>query len=201
MRTVIHWLAAALLLLLGGAAAQASMGPTELVRDTADRILDTFKQNREAYQAEPQKLYDLVDAVVLPHFDFDRMSRLVLGKYWRQADADQRGRFAREFQTMLVRTYSKALWEYTDQKIAYLPMRGSETDGDVLVRTEVQQPGGYPIPINYSLYRADNGWKVYDVVIDNISLVTNYRASFANEIRKSGIDGLIANLQQRNHGK
>jgi phospholipid transport system substrate-binding protein len=79
-------------------------------------------------------------------------------------------------------------------------MRGNETDGDVLVRTEVQQPGGYPIPINYSLYRANNGWKVYDVVIDNISLVTNYRASFANEIRKSGIDGLIANLQQRNQG-
>lgn len=197
MRMTKIWILT-LALLLGAPLAAASVTPTELVKDTADQILTTFQENRADLEGKPEKIYHLVDEIVLPHFDFQRMSQLVLGKYWRQASTEQRERFTHEFRTLLVRTYSKALEQYRDQTINYLPMRGDEQGGDVLVRTEVQQSDGYPIPINYSLYLVEGQWKVYDVVIDNVSLVTNYRSSFATDIRKGGLDNLIARLAERN---
>ena len=141
----------------------------------------------------------MVDEKVLPHFDFDRMTDLALGRYKRQVNGDQRPKLVQEFRNLLVRTYGKALLEYNDQEILYLPMRGSVEKGEVTVRTEIQQKGGFPIPLNYELYQKDdNSWKVYDISVDNISLVTNYRASFAKEIKANGIDGLIQVLQNRN---
>ena len=197
MRMTKIWILT-LALLLGAPLAVASVSPTDMVKDTADRILTTFQENRADLEGKPEKIYRLVDEIVLPHFDFQRMSQLVLGKYWRQASPEQRERFTHEFRTLLVRTYSKALEQYRDQTINYLPMRGDEQSGDVLVRTEVQQSDGYPIPIYYSLYLVEGQWKVYDVVIDNVSLVTNYRSSFASDIRKAGLDNLIARLAERN---
>jgi phospholipid transport system substrate-binding protein len=126
------------------------------------------------------------------------MSSWVLGKYWRTATPAQRDRFTQEFRTLLVRTYAKSLSEYTDNKITYLPMRGSPQQSEVKVRTEVEQPGGFPIPIDYDLYRKGDDWKVYDVTIDGVSLVTNYRTTFANQIREDGLDKLIATLADRN---
>jgi phospholipid transport system substrate-binding protein len=175
--------------------------PETLVRDTTDRVLEILRSDAERIKSDPAYLYSVVEQIVLPHFDFEEMTRLAVGKHWREATAAQRGPLIEEFKTLLVRTYSKALQQYTDQQVEFLPMRGDPTGDDVTVRTEIEQPGGFPIPVYYSLYRADDGWKVYDVVIDNVSLVTNYRSSFAQKIRQDGIDGLLEQLRSRNRSE
>ncbi len=174
------------------------LNPETLVRQTSDRMLAVLKEQHDVVAAQPDRLYGLVDDIVLPHFDFERMARWVLGKYWRQASAQEQADFVREFRNLLVRTYGTALLEYTDQKVNFLPVRISEDGKDATVRTEVQRPGGLPVPINYSMFRREDGWKVYDVAIDGISLVSNYRTTFATEIRANGIGGLIHRLAERN---
>lgn len=176
----------------------AAQAPQELVQQTADRMLDKLRSERQVIDQQPGRIYELVNEIVLPHFDFDRMSSWVLGKYWRTATPEQRKRFTGEFRTLLVRTYAKSLLAYTDNKISYLPMRNSPDQTDVKVRTEVDQPGGFPIPIDYSLYLKDDTWKVYDVTIDGVSLVTNYRTTFSSQIRQDGMDKLITSLADRN---
>lgn len=172
--------------------------PETLVRETSDRMLTVLKEQHDVIKAEPQRLYELVDDIVLPHFDFERMARWVLGKHWKRATPDQQQRFVDEFRTLLVRTYGTALLDYTDLKINYLPLRMTEGSEDVTVRTEVMKPGGQPIPINYSMFRRADGWKVYDVTIDGISLVSNYRTDFSNQINTAGLDALIQKLVERN---
>lgn len=174
------------------------IGPEALIKQTADQVLDEIKSNSAKYKDDPEQLYALVDEVVLPHFDFPAMTDLALGKYKNKIDASQKPLITNEFRTLLVRTYGKALLEYNDQVIAFLPMEGSEADGDVLVRSEIEQAGGFPIPLNYRLKQSEQGWKVYDITVDDISLVTNYRSSFARQIRKKGVDGLIELLRSRN---
>ncbi|MFA7387207.1 MAG: ABC transporter substrate-binding protein [Thiohalobacteraceae bacterium] len=188
-----------LALTLNAATALAeSRAPEALVRETSEQMLAMLKEQREVIAAEPGRLYGLVYEIVLPHFDFERMSRWVLGKHWRQATPEQQQAFVDQFRNLLVRTYGAALREYTDQNIVYLPVRRGADSKEVTVRTEVTKPGGVPIPIHYSMYLSADGWKVYDVVIDGISLVSNYRTSFASEIRNAGIDGLIKRLVDRN---
>jgi phospholipid transport system substrate-binding protein len=197
--TALRVPALVLALLLGAAAAWAQPEePGALVRETSDRMLAVLKEQRDVIKAEPARLYGLVDEIVLPHFDFERMSRWVLGKHWRQASAEQQREFVNQFRTLLVRTYGTALLEYTDQQVKFLPVRISADGRDATVRTEVVKPGAPAIPINYSMYLGDHGWKVYDVVIDGISLVSNYRTTFAAEIRNHGIDALIRRLADRN---
>ncbi len=174
------------------------IGPEQLIKATADQVLAEIKTNSAQYKADPSKLYALVDEVVLPHFDFAAMTDLALGRYKNKVNASQKPLITNEFRTLLVRTYGKALLEYNDQVIAYLPMEGSEAEGDVIVRTEIEQAGGFPIPLNYSLRKGDNGWKVDDITVDDISLVTNYRSSFARQIKKNGVDGLVDVLRTRN---
>ncbi len=176
----------------------AELGPESLIRQTADQVLSEIKVNSEKYKADPGQLYKLVDEVVLPHFDFVAMTDLALGRYKNKVDSDQKPVITSEFRALLVRTYGKALLEYNDQVIAFLPMEGLEADGDVTVRTEIEQAGGFPIPMNYRLRQSDQGWKVYDITVDEISLVTNYRSSFARQIKKKGVDGLIELLRSRN---
>jgi phospholipid transport system substrate-binding protein len=135
---------------------------------------------------------------VLPHFDFRKMSSWVLGKNWRKATEDQKNKFTDQFSRLLVRTYSKALHDNIDQKIEFLPIRGKPKDDEVIIRTEIPQKSGFPIPIDYKMHLKNNQWKVYDVVIDAISLVANYRTSFTQEIKNTGIDQLIAKLADRN---
>lgn len=175
-----------------------NLDPEALVRETSDRMLATLKQQHDVIKAEPKRLYGLVDDIVLPHFDFERMARWVLGKYWRQASPEQQKAFVDQFRTLLVRTYGTALLDYTDQKVNFLPLRMNADDKDVTVRTEVLKAGGPPIPINYSMFLSADGWKVYDVVIDGISLVSNYRTTFSTEIKTNGIDALIQRLAERN---
>jgi len=189
------------LLLLGtlsGNGFAAQIGPEQLIKQTADRVINEIKLNGAKYKKDPSQLYALVDEVVLPHFDFSAMTDLALGRYKNKIDASQKPLIINEFRALLVRTYGKALLEYNDQVIVFLPMKGSEADGDVTVKSEIAQPGGFPIPLNYSLKLSDQGWKVYDISVDNISLVTNYRSSFSRQIKKNGIDGLIELLRTRN---
>lgn len=187
-----------LILLLLVLPAQAATVPENLIRETSDRVIADIKANRDTYRQEPGKIYQLVDSVVLPHFDFSAMTDLALGNYREQVSAAQRPTIVNEFRQLLVRTYSSALLEYTDQELTYLPMEGSIEDGKVVVRTEIAQAGGFPIPIDYSLRRGEDGWKVFDISVDQVSLVTNYRSSFARAIKKDGVDGLIKTLQERN---
>lgn len=184
--------------LLASPSLWAAQSPQDLVQQTAEQMLNKLRTERQVIEQHPGRIYELVNEIVLPHFDFERMSNWVLGKYWRTATPAQRDRFTQEFRTLLVRTYAKSLSEYTDNKITYLPMRGGPQQSEVKVRTEVEQPGGFPIPIDYDLYRKGDDWKVYDVTIDGVSLVTNYRTTFANQIREDGLDKLIATLADRN---
>lgn len=176
----------------------AQTGPEELIRQTADRVIAEIKTNSKMYDEDTGKLYAMVDRVVLPHFDFDSMTDLALGKYESKIDASQKPLITNEFRTLLVRTYGKALLEYNDQEIIFKPMEGSVADGEVVVKSEIEQPGGFPIPLDYKLRLGADGWKVYDISVDGISLVTNYRSSFGRQIRKEGVDGLIKLLKERN---
>lgn len=184
--------------LLLSAAAYGAQSPQDLVKQTTDQMLSKLRAERAVIEQQPGRIYELVNQIVLPHFDFERMSSWVLGKNWRTATPPQRQKFMEEFRTLLVRTYAKSLATYSDQKISYLPVRSSPQDTDVKVRTEVEQPGGLPIPIDYDLSLKDGQWKVYDVAIDGVSLVSNYRTTFATEVRQNGLDKLIATLAERN---
>ena len=186
------------LVLMFAMPAMAATGPEQLIRETSDKVLDEIRTNSERYKSDPQGVYDLVNAVVLPHFDFSAMTDLALGRYKDDVDEQQRPEIVNEFRLLLVRTYSSALLEYTDQVLVYLPMEGSEAEGEVTVRTEIEQAGGFPIPINSMLRNGDDGWKVLDISVDEVSLVTNYRSSFARAIKKNGVDGLIETLRGRN---
>ena len=172
--------------------------PELLIKQTANDVLDNIKSNKDEYNAQPGKLYAMVDNKVLQHFDFNRMTNLALGRYKRKVKADQKTKLVDAFRSMLVRAYAKALLEYNDEVILFLPMRGKIDKGEVTIRTEIEQQGGFPIPINYEMYENKGSWQVYDLSIDNISLVTNYRSSFAREIKAKGVDSLIKTLQNRN---
>jgi len=169
-----------------------------LVQQTTDQIKQKVKENDAAIKEDTAVLHKLVTTIVLPHFDFRKMASWVLGLNWRKASESQKQRFTDEFSQLLVRTYSKALYDNIDQKIDILPMRGNPKDDDVTVHTEVAQQGGFPIPIDYKMHLMKGEWKVYDVVIDDISLVANYRTSFNQKIKTSGIDSLIASLAEGN---
>ncbi len=178
--------------------AAAEVPADVLVKQVSQEVLAIVKKDKDIKAGNQQKIYGLVEAKVLPHFDFPRMTRLAVGRYWRRADAAQQHRLMDEFRTLLVRTYSSSLSNYQNQQIKYKPLIAVPGDTDVTVRTQVIQRGGPPIPVDYSMEKVPNGWKVYDIVIDGVSLVTNYRASFASEIRRSGIDGLIRALAKKN---
>jgi phospholipid transport system substrate-binding protein len=186
------------LIVVGPLPAMAATGPEQLIKETSDRVIDEIRTNAEQFQEDPQSVYDLVNTVVLPHFDFVAMTDLALGRYKDDVSEQQRPEIVNEFRMLLVRTYSSALLEYTDQVLIYLPMEGTEAEGRVTVRTEIEQAGGFPIPINYMLRNGDDGWKVFDISVDDVSLVTNYRSSFARAIKKNGVDGLIKTLRSRN---
>lgn len=201
MRRSFLFVSALLFSLLG--AAQAEVAPEELVRKTADDILTEIKAHRDLYSQNYTKLYKMADEKVLLHFDFRRMSQWVLGRNWKEATPEQRERFTSEFRDLLVGTYSQALLNYNDQRIEYLPVQRKPGDTEVTVKTEVKQTGGQPdIPIYYSFYKNKDGeWKVYDITIDGVSLVTNYRSVYASKIREKGMDALIAEIADNNKHK
>jgi phospholipid transport system substrate-binding protein len=186
-------------MLLPVGAAGANAPAQQLVMDTTTKLLSLIESEREKITARPVYIYELVESTIFPHFDFDRMGRLVLGKHWRKASDAQREQFIKEFSFLLVRTYATAMMDYTGQEVIYLPFREGKQDDDVVVKTEIDQKGGFPIPIDYNLRLKGGVWKVYNVKIDAVSLVMNYRTTFSGEIRKlKGLDGLIAQLKKRN---
>lgn len=186
-----------LFILCGGAAASQE-APDALVKRVTDDVLTIVRADKDIQSGNSGKAIQLVEAKVLPHFNFDRMTALAVGRDWRQASPEQKKRLAEEFKTLLVRTYSNALTSYRNQTVVYKPLRMKAGDTDVLVRTEIRQPGQQAVQLDYGLELRDSDWKVYDVVVAGISLVTNYRESFAQEIRSGGIDGLIASIAAKN---
>ncbi len=186
------------LLLASPAAATTGDDPRELVIATTDRILAKIRDERAALDANPRLVDTYIIDIVLPHFDFVSMSRSVLGKHWRKASPGQQEAFVEEFKNLLVRTYATALLEYTEERITFAPLKAKAGDIEVTVSSEIEQPGGLGIPIEYRMERQAEGWKVYDVTIDGLSLLVNYRNTFNNEIRKVGIDGLIENIRKGN---
>lgn len=189
-----------LILLALTAVARADVAPLDLVRSTTDDLIAEMRMHRADYVRDKGKLFAMAEQKVVPYFDFARMSQWVLGRSWKKATPDQREKFVAEFRALLVRTYSTALLNYTDEKINYLPVKAAADASDVVVRTEVQSRDGRPpVPVYYSFYRNKAGaWKVYDVSIEGVSIVTNYRAVYAGKIRDLGMDGLIASLAEQN---
>lgn len=178
--------------------AQAEISADELVKRTADDVLNTIKSDKDIQAGNQQKIFALAEEKIMPNFDFDRVCRMVLGKNWRSATPEQQAAFQKEFRTLLLRTYASALGKYRDQVIEYKPMRAEAGAKNVSVKTQILQPGGQPISVDYSLVKAENGWKVYDIVIESVSLVTNYRSQFSSEIRQNGLDSLNKKLADKN---
>ena len=181
------------------APASAQQAPDELVRNVTNEVLEIVRADKALRAGDKHRVMELVDAKVLPHFDFRRMTMLAVGRDWRDASAEQQNVLIEAFRTLLVRTYSNALTQYRDQTIAFKPAHFAAADKRVQVRTEVHQSGAQPIGIDYMLEKSDaDDWKVFDVIVAGVSLVTNYRSSFAQEIRTGGVDGLIKSLEAKN---
>lgn len=174
------------------------LAPDAQVKKITDEVIGIIKQDQDIRAGNQKKINELVDAKVLPHFNFSHMTALAVGRNWPKASAEQQKALTSEFRTLLVRTYSSALSTYKNQVIEVKPLRAAAGDADVTVRTQVKQPGTEPVSIDYSMEKTPSGWKVYDVVVGGVSLVTNYRETFNAEIRDGGVDGLIKSLASKN---
>lgn len=178
------------------AAAPNTLGPQELIEDSAKRMLTELDANRAMYTKDSAKLDSLVANVLLPNFDSEYAARLVLGQTWRTATAEQRKRFVDAFYHSLLRNYGNALVNFTADRFVILPYRGDPADTTATVRTEVKKSSGEKVPVNFSLRRTESGWKAWDVVIEGISYVKSFRTDFASEIQQKGLDEVIARLEK-----
>lgn len=172
--------------------------PVALLERTSQEVIDILRKDRKLLQSEPERIYKIVDEHILPHLDDVTMAKLALGKNWKKASKEQKLSFVDEFKKLLVRTYSKSLTEFKDQEIKFFPLKLADDAHKTSVKAEVIQPGGPSIPLAYRMRIKNNAWKVYDIKVDGISLVTSYRGTFTQEIRKSGIDGLLKYLRDKN---
>jgi phospholipid transport system substrate-binding protein len=190
----------AAVLCIAASPAQSGVMPDQLVETTVNELIDRLESQRGELEQDKRKLYQMVEEVVVPHFELPVIARLVLAKYWRQATPAQREDFAEQFKKLLIRTYATALFEYTGkEKMEVKPTRIKEGERRARDETEVTLPGAPPVPVNYSFLFTDGGeWKIYDVDIDGISLVTNYRSSYGDFIRDKGLDALIEELARKN---
>lgn len=179
------------------APAWAQQAPDALVKEVSTEVMDAAREDKAIQQGDVQRVITLVDSKIMPHVDFERMTASAVGRYWRQASAEQKQRLQTEFKQLLVRTYAGALAQVKDQRVVMKPMRASPEDKEVIVRSEVRGKGD-PVQMDYRLEKTANGWKIYDVNVLGVWLVENYRNSFAQEISQGGIDGLISKLAERN---
>jgi phospholipid transport system substrate-binding protein len=184
--------------LLVSPATAAETAPDALVENTAQEVLTIVRQDKELRAGNTAKILDLIEAKILPHFNFTRMTRLAMGKNWRNATPEQQQELVKEFRTLLVRTYSNALNTYSDYNITVEPLKSKADDTDTTVKTKVVQDGQQPVDIDYSMEKTNDGWKVYDVTIAGVSLVTNYRSTFNSQIREGGVEKLIKTLSEKN---
>jgi len=170
-----------------------------LVKSISQEVIAVLKQDKDIQAGNPKKVEELIETKVLPHFNFTRMTRIAMGRNWRVATPEQQKELTGEFRTLLVRTYSTALSNYRDQQIDYKPLRAKPEDVEVTVRSEVKQSGSsQPVAIDYEMEKTPDGWKVYDVKVGGVSLVTTYRDTFSSEVKERGVDGLIKSLAAKN---
>ena len=193
---------AVLLIALAFAAlpAFAQEAPDALVKRVSQEVLQIIRTDPKVQAGDQARIRELVEVKLAPYFDMDRMTALAMGRNYRQATPEQKKRLADEFKSLLVRTYSGALNQYRDQTLDYKPLRAEANAADVTVRTEVVRPGQPPVQIDYSMEKTPSGWKAYDVIVGGVSLVTNYRDEFTQQIQAGGIDGLIKTLAAKNAG-
>lgn len=195
-RTVLSFLA--LLLAVTAVSANAQEAPDALVKRVAEETLTAIRGDKDLQAGNPAKVKQLIETKLVPHFDTTRMTALAMGRNWRLATPAQQKQVVEQFQTLLIRTYSNALTNYRDNKMEYKPLRMNPGDTDVVVHTEVTQPGQAAVPIDYSMEKTPNGWMAYDVVVAGVSLVTNYRDEFNDLVKSGGVDGLIKALADKN---
>lgn len=197
-RRFLRGLAAVAAFAFAGVAAAADTPPDVLVKSVTLEVLEIVSKDRDILSGDRRKVIDLVEAKVLPHFNFTSMTRLAVATNWDKATPEQKKRLTEEFKTLLVRTYASAITAYRDQKFDFRPLRAKPTDTDVTVQVRVLQPGAQAISIDYDMEKTPAGWKVYNVYVAGVSLVINYRTDFANLVRDTGIDGLLNTLATRN---
>lgn len=174
------------------------IAPDVLIRNTVREVTDIVLQDKAIQAGDQEKILQLVDSKVLPHFDFKRMTQLAVGKYWRTATPQQREALITEFRNMLVRTYTKVFTVYKDQKVDVKPLRMNDSDTEVTVKTGIGLPGTATTQVDYEMKKAVDGWKVFDISIEGVSMVLSYRGTFTSEIQEGGIDGLIKTLSDKN---
>ncbi len=201
IRRSVAWLLLVFALAPMGVRAAAT-SPDALVKNVTDDVLTVLRQDKGIQAGNTERAVSVIEGKVAPHFDFDRMTSLAVGRAWQQANGEQRKMLTTQFRTLLVRTYAKALTAYRDQTVSFKPSPQAAQGDEVTVHSQINKPGAQPITLDYSLEKskADGDWKVFDVAIDNVSLVTNYRSSFASEVQKGGIDGLLRSLEAKNRG-
>ena len=181
-----------------GTNAYAQEAADEVIRKNVNDVLAALKSDKDLQAGDVKKMEKLAEEKILPHFNFPHMTQLAVGRNWKDASDPQKTSLTEQFRTLLLRTYSSTLSQYRNQTIDVKPLKAAAADSEVVVKTAVIQSGGQPIPIDYSMEKTPTGWKVYDVLIDGVSLVTNYRSSFNTEIKTNGVDGLIKSLTDRN---
>ncbi len=191
---------AAMALLLAAAPVAAQEAPDALVKRVSQEVLQIVKTDPLVQAGNEARIREVVEVKLLPNFDFARMTALAMGRNWRAASPEQQRRLVDEFRTLLVRTYSGALNQYRNETIDYKPLRMNPADTEVIVRTAVLKPGGSPIQIDYSMGKKPDGWKAYDVIVAGVSLVTNYRDEFNQQVQSGGVDGLLKTLADKNKG-
>ncbi len=172
--------------------------PSDVVKATAESVISHIEENRSVLEKNPEKIYDMVNQLIIPRFDFVSMSKWVLGKHWKQASEEQRSEFIIQFKELLVRTYARALLEYSGQEIKYFPVEQNPESNLAVVRTELTSKSSAQLPILYRMHQKNEEWKVVDVSVDGVSLVTTYRGSFATQIKKNGFDSLLNELSKKN---
>lgn len=172
--------------------------PDALVKSVTLEVVDLIAKDKEIQAGSRAKLVAVIEQKVLPHFNFTAMTALAMGQHWSKANPEQKRRLTEQFSTLLVRTYASALAAYSEQKFDFRPLRAKPTDTDVTVNVRVLKSGRQPVAIDYDMEKTATGWKCYNMYVAGVSLVLNYRTEFANEVRKSGIDGLIAVLEKKN---
>lgn len=198
MKKIISLISCLWLVLLFNTAHATIKTAEEVIMGVVDVVLERLNTEQEALHADPSKIYGLVNEVVKPHFDFVSMSKWVLGKNWRGASEKQREQFIAELRTLLIRTYGKALLEYSGQSIEYLPTKENSNSNLIVVKTKIHQNNSKAIPIDYRMHISGGQWKIVDIVVNGLSLVSTYRVSFASEIKKNGFDALVSKLSHKN---
>jgi phospholipid transport system substrate-binding protein len=174
------------------------LGPEELVKKITQDVLDAVKNDKQLASGDRQKAIKLAEEKILPHVDFEEATRLAVGRGWAQASPEQKKKLVTEFRNMLVRTYSNAIGAYEGQSMKVMPVRMKPGDSDVTVHNQFIRPGGKPVLVDYSMRKTDKGWKIYDIVVEGVSLVLTYRSEFDAVVKQDGIEGLIKRLSQKN---